>query len=168
MNEVELKRYAGPFDRVPFEYYMQSPIGLVPKSNGKSRLIFHLSYDFGPDNRSLNYHTPKELCLVKYKDLDFAVQVCLKLLKTVEDNDSAVIYYSKADMTSAFRILPLLPTQFCRLIIMVRDPVTKQKKYFVDKCLPFGASISCALFQELSDALAFITEQYCGVPDTNS
>ena len=30
--------------------------------------------------------------------------------------------------------------------------------YFVDKCLPFGASISCTLFQKISDALKWITE----------
>ena len=45
MKEVKLKRYAGPFDRPPYENYIQSPIGLVPKDSGKSvRLIFHLSY----------------------------------------------------------------------------------------------------------------------------
>ena len=32
MKEVKLKRYAGPFERIPFDDdYIQSPIGLVPK-----------------------------------------------------------------------------------------------------------------------------------------
>ena len=44
MKEVKLKRFAGPFKEPPFENYIQSPIGLVPKSNGDTRLIFHLSY----------------------------------------------------------------------------------------------------------------------------
>ena len=45
MKEVKEKRYAGPYHKIPFEYYIQSPIGLVPKDHGKStRLIFHLSY----------------------------------------------------------------------------------------------------------------------------
>ena len=39
-----------------------------------------------------------------------------------------------------------------------RDPITKIWKFFVDKCLPFGSSISCALFQRFSDALKHITE----------
>ena len=164
MNEVELGCFAGPYDTIPFDNYMQSPVGLVPKANNKMRLIFHLSYDFGPNNQSLNYHTPAEMCSVKYKDLEYAVQVCLKLLNAIEVNDSVTIYFSKADMTSAFRILPLLPQQYCWLIIMVEDPETHQKQFFVDKCLPSGASISCTLFQEFSDALAFITEQYSGVP----
>ena len=35
---------------------------------------------------------------------------------------------------------------------------TGKTKYFVDKCLPFGASISCAIFQVVSDALKHIIE----------
>ena len=45
MKEVKLKRFAGPFESSPFEDFIQSPVGLVPKDNGKdTRLIFHLSY----------------------------------------------------------------------------------------------------------------------------
>ena len=35
MKEVKLGRYAGPFDKPPFEHFIQSPIGLVPKDGGK-------------------------------------------------------------------------------------------------------------------------------------
>ena len=50
MKEVKLKKYAGPFETIPYEYYIQSPIGLVPKDGGKNtRLIFHLSYPRGKD-----------------------------------------------------------------------------------------------------------------------
>ena len=31
MKEVKVKRLAGPYEEVPFENYIQSPIGLVPK-----------------------------------------------------------------------------------------------------------------------------------------
>ena len=45
MKEVKLKRYAGPFKEIPFQNFVQSPIGLVPKDGGHdTRLIFHLSY----------------------------------------------------------------------------------------------------------------------------
>ena len=48
MKEVKLKCFASPFERIPFKYYIQSPIGLVPKDGGKAtRLIFHLSYPRG-------------------------------------------------------------------------------------------------------------------------
>ena len=68
MKEVKLGRYAGPFADVPYENYIQSSIGLVPKDRGKkTRLIFHLLYDFGPEGEeSLNFHSPEELCSVKY------------------------------------------------------------------------------------------------------
>ena len=48
MNEVKLKRFSGSFEEIPFRNYVQSPVGLVPKSgnSGKTRLIFHLSFDF--------------------------------------------------------------------------------------------------------------------------
>ena len=35
MTEVKAKRYAGPFTDPPFEHFIQSPIGLVPKDKGK-------------------------------------------------------------------------------------------------------------------------------------
>ena len=43
MKEVKLLRFAGPFDS-PFENFIQSPIGLVPKgSDGNdTSLIFHV------------------------------------------------------------------------------------------------------------------------------
>ena len=34
MKEVKLKRYAGPFKHIPYQNYIQSPIGLVPKDGG--------------------------------------------------------------------------------------------------------------------------------------
>ena len=43
MKAVVGKCVAGPFVSIPFENFMQSPIGLVPKDNGlQTRLIFHL------------------------------------------------------------------------------------------------------------------------------
>ena len=83
MKEVKAGRYAGPFDHIPFQNFIQSPIGLVPKAGGQTRLISYLSFDFGPDEdqKSLNYHTPEEKCHVKYKDLNHAIKNCLNLIK---------------------------------------------------------------------------------------
>ena len=159
MKEVEHKRVAGPFKEIPFETYMQSPIGLVPKADNQLRMIFHLSYDFGTEEeaQSLNYHTLKELCSVHYHDLDYAIEASLKL-----ERDSpwpvATIFYSKTDLKSAFRILPLLIRQIRWLIMKAEDPITKEICYFVDKCLPFRASRSCALFQAFSDGLKHLVE----------
>ena len=35
MKEVKLNRYVGPFKDIPYDNFIQSPIGLVPKDNGK-------------------------------------------------------------------------------------------------------------------------------------
>ena len=163
MKEVQLKHYAGPYDLndLPYSEYMQSPIGLVPKSGNKTWLIFHLSYDFGPDwqNKSLNFHTPEHLCTVCYNDLDHAVANSLRVLREARIKGLAQeLFYSKSDCSSAFRILPILPQQRKFLVMMAVHPATGKEKYFIDLCLPFGASISCAQFQAFSDALKFIVK----------
>ena len=39
-----------------------------------------------------------------------------------------------------------------------QDPLTGEWKYFIDKCLPFGSSISCSHFQRFSNALQHLIE----------
>ena len=83
----------GPFETIPYRYYMQSPIGLVPKAGGKTRLIFHLSYHFKKSgNPSLNAVTPKNRCTVRYPDKDRALAMCLAL-DTIDD--SCPIFFAK-------------------------------------------------------------------------
>ena len=64
----------------------------MPKVGGdQTHLIFHLSFDFGEkeEERSVNFHTPKEFCSVKYHDLDFAVKAYLSLIESEdEETDS--------------------------------------------------------------------------------
>ena len=169
MKEIQLKRVAGPFGQVPFDCYIQSPIVLVPKSGNKTRLIFHLSYNFGPTEaqKSVNFHTPKHLCSVRCCDLDHAVTNYLRVraeemrnrLRRGDTSEEPVIVYgTKSDLKGAFRGLPLRKGAWPWLITSVQNPVTGEWCYFVDKCLPFGASISCALFQRFSDALKHIVQ----------
>ena len=163
MQEVSLRRVAGPFQTIPFENYMQSLTGLVPKDNGrKTRLIFHLSYEFKDGLGSLNRHTPEHLCTVSYNDLDHTVLNCLNLVERLTKlnpkQQRPIIYFGKMDIQSAFRILPLKRSCWAWLVMMAKDPETGQICYFIDKCLPFSASRSCALFQAFSDALKFLLE----------
>ena len=190
MKEIKLKCVAGPYDKIPFQNFIQSPIGLVPKAgnSGKTRLIFHLSFDFKNDDqtvmRSLNYHTPRDKCSVRYNDIDHAVRAYLKLSrkgkerpvssylsKIYEDEDeehdhdnNTIIYAGKTDVQSTFRLAPLNKNSWQWLIMKAQDPAIGQWKYFIDKCLPFGASISCAIFQRISNALKFIVERRAKVP----
>ena len=157
MKEVHLGCHAGPFDAIPFTNFMQSPIGLVPKAGRKTRLIFHLSYEFKDGLGSLNSHTAEHLCSVKYNNLDHAVANCLKLIDDVQGHFK-VIFYRKTDVQSAFRLVLLKPSQYKWLVIKALNPITRMYRFFVDKCLPFGASISCAVFQEFSDVLRYLLE----------
>ena len=161
MKEVKLKRFAGPFkyEQIPFRYFVQSPIGLVPKKGDQTRLIFHLSYDFKSGNKSVNHHTPDHLCSIKYHDLDHAVLNSLKLLK---DRGNGTLFYSKTDLQSAFRVVPIRPQQFYLLFMMAHHPVTGEKLYFHDKNMPFGGSISCSHFQRLSNGLKHVLETMTG------
>ena len=165
MKEVKLGRVAGPYDHIPYDNFIQSPIGLVPKAGNQTRLIFHLSFDFGEENdrKSLNFHTPKDLCTVKYRDLDYAIEKCLQL-EELDDLEGVLhdIFFSKSDLKSAFRILPLKISQFRWLCFKARNPMTKEFMYFFDKCLPFGASISCSLFTKFSDSLKHLSEFLSG------
>ena len=172
IKEIKNKRYVGPFKCIPFTKYVQSPIGLVPKVNGETRLIFHLSYDFPKSNRSVNYYTPHEKCTVKYNNLDHAVRQSLQLLRNIffdlTADGNVLIWYGKTDIKSAFCLLPLTPEVFWLMVMQATHPITHKKFYFMDKCLPFGHSISCALFQAFSDALAhlirYILEKRYGIP----
>ena len=154
IKEVKLNRFVGPFERIPFQHYIQSPVGLVPKSGNQCRLIFHLSYDFrGGGVKSVNYYIPQSLCSVKYKDIDHAVQSCLGILNK---KTGATLWFGITDLKSAFRLVPLRHDMWMLLVMKARDPDSKRWRYFVDKCLPFGAAISCAIFQRFSNALAHI------------
>ena len=144
MAEVELGRFAGPFEQPPYDYFVQSPIRLVPKDKGlKTRLIFHLSYP--KDGRSVNAGIPKSKCSVKYPDFDEAVKLCLR--------EGVNCHVGKSDMSSAFRHVPLSRDQWWLLVMKAQHPKNGKTFFFVDKCLPFGSSISCAIFQAISDAI---------------
>ena len=165
MKEIKSKRMAGPYDSPPFRHFVQSPVGLVPKANGTdTRMIFHLSYDFGPGpfDKSINHYTPVELCTVHYKDLDHAVDTCLNLIQQCPIVKQTGIFFSKTDQASAFRVLPLQRKYWKVLLIKANNPLTGTVQYFVNKAVPFGSSRSCALYQKFSDALRHLIEYITG------
>lgn len=150
MKEVKLKRVAGPFTGIPYDNFIQSPIGLVPKQqNGETRLIFHLSY---PHGNSLNSNTPKEDCSVQYSDFQEAVKLAMSYDKPSQGNS---VFLAKSDLQSAFRNLSIAPSDR-RWLVMKAKHKSGKCFYFVDLCLPFGASISCKHFTRVSNAIAHI------------
>ena len=152
MKEVNEKRVAGPFSEndLPFDYFVQSPLGLVPKGNDKTRMIFHLSYDFN-DYKSINSYIPAEKCSVKYNDLDHAVRNSLNL-------DYKTTFYAKTDLSNAFRTAPLNRWSWRWCMMAAEDPETGEMRQFFDKSLPFGGSISCSHYQRFSNCLAHLVE----------
>ena len=156
MKEVKAKRFAGPYENPPYEHFIQSPIRLVPKDGGtKTRLIFHLSYPKNADT-SVNAQIPRDKCTVAYPSFEKAVQLCLK--------HGVKCHIGKMDMSMAFRNVSVRGQDWCLLILKAEHPVTHKVYFFVDKCLPFGSSISCAIFQDFSDAVAFLVTHHTKQP----
>ena len=121
----------------------------MPKGDGSDcRLIFHLSYP--RDGDSVNSCTPQEKCKVHYLDFSKAVQLCLLAGKSCKQ--------AKSDMRSAFRQLCLKIKHFKWLLMRAKSPIDGLWYWFVEKCLPFGRSISCAHFQAFSNAIAWIVK----------
>ena len=154
MTEVENKRFAGPFETIPFDHFIQSPVGLVPKDGGKkTQLIFHLSHPRLPSHvpqRSVNANTPEHLSKVNYPDFSEAIKLILKYM----ENDQC--WGGKSDFKSVFRGLPIRAQDWRYLVMKAVNPLDNKTYFFIDKCLPFGASISCSHFQRFSNAIAHI------------
>jgi hypothetical protein len=142
-KEIKLGRIAGPFKERPIHNLIVSPIGLVPKSEkGKFRLIQHLSH---PEGGSINDGINKEVCVVQYTKFDVAVQLVA--------NVGISACMAKADIQSAFRLLPIHPQDFGLLGMKIEED------FFVDKALPMGASCSPALFEKFSTFLEWVVRK---------
>ena len=76
------------------------------------------------------------------------------------------IFFAKTDVQSAFRVLPLKIRCIRWLVMKAVNPLNGQTCYFVEKCLPFGSSISCSHFQRFSNALKHIYQYKIGVGKT--
>ena len=136
LKEVQLGRVAGPFPCIPLPNLRISPVGLVPKKDGSWRLIHHLSY---PENASVNDFIDEKYCSVRYSSFDTALEMLAML------GQGAIA--ARLDIKSAFRLLPIDPKDFELLGFKISN------YYFVDKCLPFGCSLSCNLFEKFATFL---------------
>ena len=112
-------------------------------------MIFHLSYPKS-DKTSVNACIPKDKCSVQYPDFLDAVEMCIQA--------GVGCKIAKSDMSSPFRHIPMKVGSFRYLILKAQHPETKVWYYFVDKCLNFGSSISCAIFQAFSNAVAYLVK----------
>ena len=70
---------------------------------------------------------------------------------------------SLSDLKSAFRTVPTSRKTWLITIMQVTDPITGKVMFLVDKCLPFGASRSCVIYQAFSDCLAHLVGYLLGI-----
>ena len=85
---------------------------------------------------------------VAYKSLDDAIRIC--------PAEEAGCRLSKSDLSAAFRRFEMSKNCWRYLLLKAKSPNDGKTYYFVNKCLPFGAAISCLHFQRFSDALTHI------------
>ena len=136
-KECTAGRVAGPFSWPPLPNLRVSPLGVVPKkAAGQFRLIHHLSY---PKGASINDAIAPELCSVRYASVDQAVVIVRAC------GPGALM--AKCDIQSAFRLLPVHPSDFCLLGFKFNG------YWYVDKAMPMGCSVACAAFESFSTFL---------------
>lgn len=139
-NELALGRISEPHMQVPFENYVCSPLGLVPKkAPGEFRIIHDLSF---PKHQSVNSFIPKSNSQVEYESIEHVIQLIKRF--------GSHALMAKMDIQDGFRNIPVHPTDYHLL------GFSWNGLYYFDKCLPMGASSSCETFKKLSTALHLI------------
>ena len=129
----------GPLKAPPFPNLKCSGVGVVPKKNGRWRMIHHLSV---PHGRSINDFISSDKYSLHYSTGDDAIS-CLWFLGV-----GALI--AKVDLKSAFRIVPVHHEDWELL------GIHWQNLYYVNTCLPFGLRSALYLFNQFVTALHWI------------
>nr|XP_033955088.1 uncharacterized protein LOC117458605 [Pseudochaenichthys georgianus] len=142
-KEVKEGFMIGPFDSPPFPVFRISPIGIATrKYSGKKRLIIDLSSPHGSAIPSINSVIPSPDFSMQYANIDHAITL-IRLA-------GRGAWLSKADITSAFKILPIHP-DFWHFF-----GVYWMGAYYFSIRLTFGCRSSPKIFDSLSEALCWI------------
>ena len=116
------------------------PIGVVPKKDqGKFRTILHLSY---PPGQSINNFIPKDEYSLHYITINNTIKAIKRFGKGA--------FLSKLDIQSAFRIIPVHPSQWHLL------GMKWEGKFYFDKVLSMGGRSSPFIFDSVSAAIEWI------------
>ncbi|XP_065197613.1 uncharacterized protein LOC135829134 [Sycon ciliatum] len=147
-DRVRRDESAGPFSVQPFHPFVCFPLGVVPKTNGKFRLIHHLSY---PDRMSVNDGMNKDSFSLHYVTVDDAIELLQR------QGTGALM--AKLDIRNAFRLVPVAPTAYRSLGFQW------QGQFYHGKVLPFGLRSALYLFNCIADALCQISCELFQVPN---
>ena len=101
-----------------------------------------------PTGKSINDGIPREFATVHYTSISDAIDHIISF--------GPHCYLAKSDIKSAFRIIPINPSDYHLL------GMKWQGEYYFDKCLPMGAASSCSIFERFSTFLEWITQQKIG------
>ena len=148
-KEVQAGQIRGPFHRRPLPALRCSGLGVVPKKANKWRMIQHLSARAGS---SANDFIPKEAFSLHYSSMDDAVRILITM--------GPVALMAKADLKSAFRMIPIRPQDW-ELLGMQWNGA-----FYFDTCLPFGLRSAPCLFNEYADALQWIVSHNYSLSNT--
>ena len=150
-EEVTNDFVIGPFDNVIWENSRISPIGVAKgKWSGKLRLILDLSSPHDNEKHpSINSLIEKDSFSLSYTTIDDAVSVITKL--------GVNSTMCKVDVASAFKILPIKPSQWRYYGFQWQNKI-----YYFQK-LAFGCRSSPFLFTQLSKAISWIATHKYGI-----
>ncbi|XP_033931187.1 uncharacterized protein [Pseudochaenichthys georgianus] len=141
----------GPFHSPPFSVFRTSPIGIATsKYSEKKRLIFDLSAPRSGPFCSINSLIPPEPFSLHYASVDNAI----KLIKFAGQG----AWLSKADITDAFKIIPIHPSQWNMF------GIKWEAKFYFAVRLTFGCRSSPCIFNSFSEALCWILLNNVRIP----
>ena len=141
--ELENGTMFGPYEKQPFELCQINRFGVIPKSDGKFRMITDLSF---PSGESVNDGISKENSTVSYTGLTEAIAKILSL------GEGCLL--AKFDIQRAYRMIPLRVDE--RNLVLIKW----KGFYFIDLALPFGARSAPRIFTRFSDILEWIIKQH--------
>ena len=137
----------GPFSCQPVPVMRCSGLGVVPKKNGKLRVIHHLS---APENNSVNDFISREEYSLQYIRIDDAIAHILAI------GPGALL--TKLDIRNAFRLIPVHPDDWHLL------GIHWQEEFYFEKVLPFGLRSSPFIFDKVATTIEWIIRVHFKIP----
>ena len=135
---------AGLFSSPPFRVMHISGLGVVPKHNGKLRLIHNLS---SPTGVSVNDGISRDQFSPTYATIDMAISVIMR--------KGPGSFLAKVDIRNAFRWCPVRPSDWPRLGIEWHG------MFYYDRVLPFGLHSAPFTFNSFADSIEWILQDTC-------
>jgi len=150
-REVDLGRYAGPFDlsNPPCSTFMVNPCGLVPKKNTVPQEYRVINHQSAPRGASVNDGIDSAEFATEYENVPRATQWIREL--------GPGCLMMKVDIKEAYRIIPIHPVD------QLLQGVAFEDKLYFDRCLAFGNRASAGIFCRLADLVTWIAMNH-GIP----